>query len=203
MKKIYRYFCKFETILACAGFFTIIAMTFGNAVLRLLNKPIPTSDDICTLLFAWVSFLGADIAMRSNRLVSMNLATMNLPVKVQKTLSLIVYGIMIAILCLFAVKGYQLARMNWARFFNMNRIWQIWMPAKSIFRSARHTGMPCSTGISSRARRQSAARLLSSRLFRALQWALSKQREMISSASMPIRCWISSSSAFPKTIWTF
>ena len=59
MKKIYRYFCKFETILACAGFFTIIAMTFGNAVLRLLNKPIPTSDDICTLLFAWVSFLGA------------------------------------------------------------------------------------------------------------------------------------------------
>ena len=118
MKKIYRFYCKLETILACAGFFTIIAMTFGNAVLRLLNKPIPTSDDICTLLFAWVSFLGADIAMRSNHLVSMNLATMKLPIKVQKALSLIVYGIMIAILCLFAVKGYQLARMNWLRFFN-------------------------------------------------------------------------------------
>ncbi len=118
MKKIYRFYCKLETVLACAGFFTIIAMTFGNAVLRLFNKPIPTSDDICTLLFAWVSFLGADIAMRGNRLVSMNLATMKLPVKVQKTLSLIVYCVMIAILCLFAVKGYQLAKMNWARFFN-------------------------------------------------------------------------------------
>ena len=118
MKKIYRFYCKLETVLACAGFFTIIAMTFGNAVLRLMNKPIPTSDDICVLLFAWVSFLGADIAMRSNRLVSMNLATMNLPIKVQKVLSLIVYGIMIAILCLFTVKGYQLARMNWLRFFN-------------------------------------------------------------------------------------
>ena len=118
MKKIYKYYCKLETILACAGFFTIIAMTFGNAVLRLLNKPIPTSDDICTLLFAWVSFLGADIAMRSNRLVSMNLVTMNLPVKVQKVLSVIVYGIMLAVLGLFVVKGYQLARMNWLRFFN-------------------------------------------------------------------------------------
>ena len=118
MKKIYKYYCKLETILACAGFFTIIAMTFGNAVLRLLNKPIPTSDDICTLLFAWVSFLGADIALRSNRLVSMNLVTMNLPVKVQKVLSLIVYGIMLAVLGLFVVKGYQLARMNWLRFFN-------------------------------------------------------------------------------------
>mgnify|MGYP002627209631 CR=1 FL=1 len=118
MKKIYKYYCKVETIIACAGFFTIIAMTFGNAVLRLLNKPIPTSDDICTLLFAWVSFLGADIALRSNRLVSMNLVTMNLPVKVQKVLSLIVYGIMLAVLGLFVVKGYQLARMNWLRFFN-------------------------------------------------------------------------------------
>ena len=118
MKKIYKYYCKLETILACAGFFTIIAMTFGNAVLRLFNKPIPTSDDICTLLFAWVSFLGADIAMRSNRLVSMNLVTMNLPVKVQKVLSVIVYGIMLAVLGLFVVKGYQLARMNWLRFFN-------------------------------------------------------------------------------------
>ena len=76
MKKIYKFYCKLETVLACAGFFTIIAMTFGNAVLRLMNKPIPTSDDICTLLFAWVSFLGADISMRGNRLVSMNLATM-------------------------------------------------------------------------------------------------------------------------------
>ncbi len=118
MKKIYKIFCKFETIMACAGFFAIIAMTFGNAVLRLFNKPIIASDDICTLLFAWVSFLGADIAMRSNRLVSMNLATMNLPIKIQKALSLIVYGIMFAILCLFVVKGYQLAKMNWARFFN-------------------------------------------------------------------------------------
>ena len=118
MKKIYKFYCKLETVLACAGFFTIIAMTFGNAVLRLMNKPIPTSDDICTLLFAWVSFLGADISMRGNRLVSMNLATMKLPIKVQKALSLIVYCIMIAILCMFTVKGYQLAKMNWARFFN-------------------------------------------------------------------------------------
>ena len=118
MKKIYRFYCKLETVLACAGFFAIIAMTFGNAVLRLMNKPIPTSDDICTLLFAWVSFLGADISMRSNRLVSMNLATMKLPIKVQKTLALIVYGILIAILCLFVVKGNQLAKLNWARFFN-------------------------------------------------------------------------------------
>lgn len=118
MKKIYKWYCRIEMVLACAAFFTIIALTFSNAVLRALNHPIVANDDICTLLFAWVSFMGADIAMRSNRLVGMDLVTMNLPIKLQKVLQLVVYLIMGVTLVMLAIQGYKLAVMNWNRFFN-------------------------------------------------------------------------------------
>lgn len=118
MKKIYKLYCRLEVMLASCAFFAIIVLTFGNAVLRIFNKPIIANDDICSLLFAWVSFMGADIALRSNRLVGMDIITMNLPVKVQKILQLIVYVIMAVTLCMFVKKGYELAMLNWARFFN-------------------------------------------------------------------------------------
>lgn len=118
MKQIYRWYCKIEVALTATAFFAIIALTFINAVLRAFKHPIVASDDICTCLFAWVSFMGADIAMRRNRLVGMDLLTMHLPIKVQKVLQLIVYIIMGATIILLAVNGYKLAMLNWGRAFN-------------------------------------------------------------------------------------
>ncbi|MGN0986330.1 MAG: TRAP transporter small permease [Otoolea sp.] len=118
MKKLYRIYCKIEVLIAACAFFAIIVLTFGNAVLRIFDHPIVANDDICSLLFAWVSFMGADIALRSNRLVGMDILTMNLPVRLQKVLQLIVYAVMMVTLGMFVAKGQELAKMNWARFFN-------------------------------------------------------------------------------------
>lgn len=118
MKKIYKVYCKIETYIVAAGFFAIVALTFLNAVLRVFNIPIIATDDICSLLFAWVSFMGADVAMRSNRLVGMDIITTKLPDKVQKILFICVRVFMIIVLAFFVVKGFKLARMNWARAFN-------------------------------------------------------------------------------------
>lgn len=118
MKKLYKIYCKTEIALAAGGFFAIIVLTFGNAVLRLFNRPIVANDDICALLFAWVSFMGADIALRSNRLVGMDILTMNLPIRIQKVLQLIVYIIMMVIMGMFVYQGTGLAKLNWARVFN-------------------------------------------------------------------------------------
>lgn len=118
MKKLYKIYCKTEIALAAAGFFAIIVLTFGNAVLRLFNHPIVANDEICSLLFAWVSFMGADIALLSNRLVGMDILTMNLPIRIQKILQLIVYIIMMVIMGMFVYQGTGLAKLNWARVFN-------------------------------------------------------------------------------------
>lgn len=68
LKMIYRWYCRLEEVVVGAGFLVIVGLTFTNAVLRVFNKPIITADDICLLLFGWVAFIGADVAMRYSRL---------------------------------------------------------------------------------------------------------------------------------------
>lgn len=118
LKKIYRVYCRTEDIIVGCGFFTIVSLTFLNAVLRVFNMPIITADDISLLLFGWVAFLGADVALRYSRLVGMDIITTKLPPKVQKILQIIVYLIMIGALVLFVQQGFVLAQSNWKRFYN-------------------------------------------------------------------------------------
>ena len=128
MKTVYKWYCKIETWVVAAAFFTIIITTLGNVILRgLFNKPVIKADDICSLLFAWVSFMGADCAFRSNRLVGMDIVTMKLPVKVQKVLQIFVYLLIIAVMTMFFFKGKSLALTNWKRFFNTLSISYGWV----------------------------------------------------------------------------
>ncbi len=126
MKKIYKIYCTIEKYIVMAAFFTIIALTFTNTVLRIFNRPVIWADDISLLLFSWSAFLGADLALRSNRLVGMDIVTSKLPAKTQKILQIIVYLIMLSILLLFVVKGFSLAKMNWKRFMNTLKLSYGW-----------------------------------------------------------------------------
>lgn len=118
IKKVYKIYCRIEDIVVGCGFIGIVALTFMNAVLRTFDKPIITADDICLLLFGWVAFLGADVALRYSRLVGMDILTNKLPPKAQKVLQIVVYLIMIVSLAVFAKYGFQLAKGNWKRFYN-------------------------------------------------------------------------------------
>lgn len=117
-KKIYKVYCRVEDIIVGAGFITIVGLTFLNAVLRAFDRPITTVDDVNLLLFGWVAFLGADVALRYSRLVGMDILTSKLPPKTQKVLQVVVYAIMIGALIVFAKHGFALAASNWKRFYN-------------------------------------------------------------------------------------
>ncbi len=118
LKKVYRVYCRIEDILVGCGFATIVGLTFVNAVLRAFDRPIITVDDICLLLFGWVAFLGADVALRYSRLVGMDILVSKFPPKLQKFFQVLVYVIMIAALAIFAQHGFALAAGNWKRFYN-------------------------------------------------------------------------------------
>jgi TRAP-type C4-dicarboxylate transport system permease small subunit len=107
-----------EEIITGIGFTIIVGLTFMNAVLRVVGRPIIFADDVSLLLFGWVAFLGADVALRYSRLVGMDILMSKFSPKVQKVFQLMVYVIMIGALALFAVKGYGLALGNWRRQFN-------------------------------------------------------------------------------------
>ncbi len=116
MATIYKYYCKLQEIIVGLGFVTIVALTFMNVILRkFFNSPIAITDSFCLLLFSWVAFLGADVALRYSRLVGMDILTNKMPIKIQKVLQVIVYFIMIGAFVVLAKYGYELCILNWAR----------------------------------------------------------------------------------------
>ncbi len=118
IKTIYKWYCRLEEVIVGLGFLTIVVLTFTNAVLRVFNRPIIIADDVCLLLFSWVAFMGADVALRYSRLVGMDILVKKFPPKVQKVLQIVVYVIMIAALAVFFINGRSLAIKNWSRTYN-------------------------------------------------------------------------------------
>ena len=118
MNKIYKLYCKAEEALVGLFFIIIVALTFMNAVLRLLGAPIIYADDICMLLFSWTALMGADVAMRFCRLVGMDICTSKLSPKLQKILSIVVQVIMIVMLVVLIKGGLKIVKLNGSRPFN-------------------------------------------------------------------------------------
>ena len=117
-QKAYRIFCRIEEVIVGLCFLGVVGLTFMNAVLRTMKRPIVTADDICLLLFAWAALLGADVALRYSRLVSMDILTRRLSPKRQKIIQILVFVIMILAMIVFIRFGFQLASRNWSRFLN-------------------------------------------------------------------------------------
>ena len=54
---------KVETLVVCAGLMVLIFTVFAAAILRFFGVDMSVSTDLAQLVFAWVSFIGADLAM--------------------------------------------------------------------------------------------------------------------------------------------
>jgi TRAP-type C4-dicarboxylate transport system permease small subunit len=117
-KIAYRIYCRIEEIFVGICFTGVVLLTFMNAVLRTMKRPIITADDICLLLFAWAALIGADVALRYSRLVGMDMLMNKLPPKWQKFFQITVFTIMIAAMLFFVRFGFQLAFGNWNRVLN-------------------------------------------------------------------------------------
>jgi TRAP-type C4-dicarboxylate transport system permease small subunit len=117
-QKVYWFYCRVEECIVGICFVTIVGLTFSNAMLRLFDRPITTSDDICLLLFSWAALLGADVALRYSRLVGMDILVSKFPPKWQKFFQVLVYIIIIGAAILFVRFGFAMAARNWQRIFN-------------------------------------------------------------------------------------
>jgi len=106
MKKIYEFICKKEMLIAQWALGILALLVFVAAVGRTLYYPLNWAMDVATFLFAWTVFLGADVAMRLDRLFCIELITMKLSQKAQLYLKLINY--IIIIIFLVGMIGYGL-----------------------------------------------------------------------------------------------
>ncbi len=109
MKKIYEYICKGEIFLIKIFLVFIVGLVFVAAVTRYLGYPINWSVDMAVCLFAWCTFLGGDVAMRSNKLMNVEFLIRKLPDKYRNSIELINLIIILIFLLAFIVYGINLS----------------------------------------------------------------------------------------------
>lgn len=109
MKKLYEQIGKLEMIIVKYAIALLTLLVFGSAIARTLHFPIVWAVDAATFIFAWCVFLGADMAMRKDRLVTIDLLTDRLPKKVVFYIRLFNHVLIIIFLLALIVYGFWLS----------------------------------------------------------------------------------------------
>lgn len=117
LSSFYNKICNLEIFICSIFLLIVVILVFIGAITRGLGIPIQETNDIAQLLFAWTSFLGADIALRNEKLVGVDLLTRKFPIRIQKILKIICHILILIILSIFVKEGIVLSLRNWNRSF--------------------------------------------------------------------------------------
>ena len=117
IQKIYKRFCAVETTLAAICLGSTVVIITVSALSRTFGYPINFALDIALLLFTWSVFLGADTALRADKMVNVDVLFKRLPPKAQKVMQLIIYLIIMAFLWMFIILGFKLSYLTRFRVF--------------------------------------------------------------------------------------
>jgi len=104
MKKLYGYVCLGELFIVKVAFVSLVLLVFIAAFTRYIGYPINWSVDMAQCLFAWCTFLAADIAMRNNKLMKVDFFVKKLPERHRSKVELL--NLIIILIFLMALIGY-------------------------------------------------------------------------------------------------
>ena len=97
---------------ACLGTMTCVVVT--SVVFRyVLNKPLVWPEELASMLFAWLTFVGAYAALRSRSHITINILLILLPQNVRLVLARIVDVGVLLLVALFAYQGFSLTITTW------------------------------------------------------------------------------------------
>jgi len=137
MKTFYRIFCRMKDILAMTLLSIISILVFLSAIARNVRHPINWAQDVSLLLFAWLVFLGADLVLRREDFISVNILTNFFPQKLRDVLYYVWYSIAVIFLGVLVRFGIPLCFQNVKRLFQTLGISYSWatasVPVGSVF----------------------------------------------------------------------
>jgi len=107
--KFYAWVCKAEVIVARASIALLTLLVFVSAVARTMRQPVGWAVDLAIFLFVWCVFLCADMAMRNDKLVTVDIVTAYLPKKVQFYLKIVNNSLIVVFLAFLIYYSLQLA----------------------------------------------------------------------------------------------
>ncbi len=111
------WFHKAEAFLAMLLLAVIVLLVFAAGFMRWFGYPLVWSVDVAQLLFVWVSFLGADMALRKRAHIGIDYLVKRFPALSRAVLDLALGVVVLAFLLTMVVMGYQLTMLNLERQF--------------------------------------------------------------------------------------
>ena len=115
MKKAYEKFCQLEQWIAMILLAGITVLVFVSAMMRTLGFPLNWAQDAALIMFAWLSFIGGDIALHSTGLIGVDLIVTHFPKKVQKIIDIAFKVIMLVFLAVLVIYGFQYVMTGYKR----------------------------------------------------------------------------------------
>ncbi len=126
MKTLYRYFCQIEEAAVKVFLCAIVFFVFSSALGRTFKHPINWAVDLSLLLFAWLVFLGADMALRNTDLVNVDLFVKKIPPTLRKKINIALNSIIFLFLASLVWFGVPLALESSKRLFQTLGISYSW-----------------------------------------------------------------------------
>ena len=115
MKRAYEKFCRFEEKLALVLLAGLAVLVFISALMRTFKHPLNWAQDVALVAFAWLIFIGGDVAVRGSGLIGVDMVVSKLPKSVQKWLDVFYKCLIIAFLCVLVFYGIRMVRQGWSR----------------------------------------------------------------------------------------
>ncbi len=113
------------------GAMTCVVVT--SVVFRyVLNSPLAWPEELASLLFAWMTFVGAYVGIRTRTHISIDTLVIFLPPKIRRGISRMVDMAVLVLLGLFAYQGFRLTV----------RMWNLEYPAMEISRGYLYASLP-------------------------------------------------------------
>lgn len=109
---------KLEKGLVVTFLAMLILLVFFSAVFRWFGVSVAWSTDVAQMLFAWLSFIGADLALRQNKHVGIDMLTRHFSPSAQNSLALAINVLILAFCLLNVIFGTNLVIVNYRRMFN-------------------------------------------------------------------------------------
>ncbi|RPI05369.1 MAG: TRAP transporter small permease [Zetaproteobacteria bacterium] len=112
---------------------SMTALVFASVVLRyILNSPVTWSEELASLLFAWLTFVGAYVGFRTHSHIRIDTVTLFLPAGVRSGIRRLVQAGVLLILGILIWQGVSLTTTTWSLEF----------PAMEISRGYLYLSLP-------------------------------------------------------------
>ncbi len=105
----------------------IVALVFAAGILRWFDRPLIWSVDLAQLLFIWVSFIGANQALRKRVHIGMDLLVRPFPMRVRQLIEIALALLTLAFLLYMVLLGYRLTTLNLERVYGDSGISYAWV----------------------------------------------------------------------------